>query len=340
VGVQALFVGEESGMERDLVMREGVPFQAIQAGAMHGVGVSRAANGAVRTSRGIAQARQVLAAFKPDVVLLTGGFVGVPVSVAAWLSRVPSVVYLPDIEPGQALKVMARLATKVATTTEASAQFIDPRKMVVTGYPVREAFATATRESARAQLGIAPDARVLLVFGGSKGARSINQAVSASGSIARLLEAAIVIHVTGAADWDEVSAARAALSPAQQARYLAFKYLHEEMASAMAAADLAICRAGASALGELPYLGLPAILVPYPYAWRYQKVNAQHLEARGAAVVLPDDMLGDESHGLAQRAIELLSDPARLHAMRGAALGAGRRDGAERIAALLVEVSH
>lgn len=327
-------------MERELVMREGVPFRAIQAGAMHGVGFSRAANGAMRTSRGVVEARRVMSEFKPDVALLTGGFVGVPVSVAAWLSRVPSVVYLPDIEPGRALTVMARLATKIATTTEASVQFIDRRKMVVTGYPVRDSFASVTREGARAQFGIAPDAPVLLVFGGSKGARSINQAVTASGSIARLLEAATVIHVTGAADWDVVSAARAALSPEQQMRYHVFKYLHEEMAAAMGAADLAVCRAGASALGELTYLGLPAILVPYPYAWRYQKVNAQYLEAKGAAVVLSDEMLGDESHGLTQRAIELLNDSVRLHAMREAALRAGRRDGAERIATLLAQVSH
>jgi UDP-N-acetylglucosamine--N-acetylmuramyl-(pentapeptide) pyrophosphoryl-undecaprenol N-acetylglucosamine transferase len=112
------------------------------------------------------------------------------------------------------------------------------------------------------------------------------------------------------------------------------------MAAAMAAADLAVCRAGASALGELPYLGLPAILVPYPYAWRYQKVNAEYLAARGAAIVMEDQALSGEEGGLARRVIELLSDPARLGAMRAAALRTGHRDGAERIAALLAEVCH
>ncbi|GIV85171.1 MAG: UDP-N-acetylglucosamine--N-acetylmuramyl-(pentapeptide) pyrophosphoryl-undecaprenol N-acetylglucosamine transferase [Candidatus Roseilinea sp.] len=324
-------------MERSLVSREGVPFRAIQAGAMHGVGPVRAAGGALRTLRGMVEARRILAEFKPDVVFLTGGFVGVPVSLAAWLQRIPSVVYLPDIQPGHALRVMAHFAARVATTTEASARFIAPDKMVVTGYPVREAFAAVSREEARQHFGIAPGERVLLVYGGSKGARSINRAVLAG--LARLLEGTVVLHVTGAKDWAEVSAARAQLPEGQRARYLAFEYLHDEMALAMAAADLAVCRAGASALGELPYLGLPAILVPYPYAWRYQRVNAQYLADRDAAMVVEDGSLMDEREGLLPRVIALLGAPGRLNAMRQASLRLGRRDGAERIAALLIEVS-
>lgn len=325
-------------MERELVTRESVPFKAISAGAMHGVGVARAVRGAFRTVQGVRDARRIVNEFKPDVVLLTGGFVGVPVSIAASMAGVPAVVFLPDIEPGQALKVMARFATKVATTTEASAQFIDAKKMVVTGYPVREVFANADRDSARAHFGIAADEKVLLVFGGSKGARSINRAVIAG--IESLLQRAVVIHVAGTNDWDEVSAARAQLTEAQQARYLAFKYLHEEMAQAMAAADLAICRAGASALGELPYLGLPALLVPYPYAWRYQKVNAQYLSDRCAAEMLRDEDLVDADKGLVARTTVLLGDATKLTAMRQAMQAAGRRDGAAQIATLLLQVGH
>lgn len=325
-------------MERELVTREGVPFKAISAGAMHGVGISRAVRGAFRTAQGVSDAMRVVSEFKPDVVLLTGGFVGVPVSVAASVKRVPAVVFLPDIEPGQALNVMARFATKVATTTDASAQFIDPRKMVVTGYPVREAFAQTSRDAARKQFGIAADEKVLLVYGGSKGARSINRAVLAG--IDALLQRAVVIHVAGANDWEEVSTARAQLTEAQQQRYLAFQYLHEDMAQAMAAADLAICRAGASVLGELPYLGLPALLVPYPYAWRYQKVNAQYLADKGAAEMLRDEELAGADNGLVARAAALLADAAKLEAMRQAMLAAGRRDGAAQIASLLLQVSH
>ncbi len=204
--------------------------------------------------------------------------------------------------------------------------------------PTREAFAQVDRESAREHFGIAAEEVVLLVFGGSKGAQSINRAVLAG--IDALLQRAVVIHVAGAGDWDEVSAARSQLTEAQQTRYLAFKYLHEEMAQAMAAADLAICRAGASVLGELPYLGLPALLVPYPHAWRYQKVNAQYLAGRGAAEVLRDEELADAGRGLVARSMALLEDAAKMSAMRQAMLAAGRRDGAAQIASLLLQVRH
>lgn len=306
---------------------------AIKAGALHGVGAARVVRGLARNAAGTLQAMRAVGRFHPDVVLLTGGFVGVPVALAAFAHRVPSLVYLPDIEPGSAVKLMAAFASAVAATTEASARYFPPGKTVVTGYPVREAFAAVDRASARASLGLPGDERVLLVFGGSKGARSINRAALAG--LDALLGLAWVIHVSGAGDWDEVRAARDGLSPDMRDRYLAYPYLHEEMAAAMAAADLVVCRAGASALGELPYVGLPAVLVPYPYAWRYQKVNAQYLTDRGAAVTLPDENLGDPARGLVATVEALLRNATRLERMRAAAIGLSRRDGAERIAHVL-----
>ena len=330
-------------MERGLVSREqigGKPieFVPIAAGAMNGVGWKQQVRGALRLLRGVFSAINIVNTFKPDVVLLTGGFVGVPVSVAAWLKRVPTVVYLPDIEPGKALQVMARLATKVAATTEASARFIAKEKLVVTGYPVREAFEGATRpqgrQRGRVRFNITQNEKVLLVFGGSKGARSINRAILKD--IGSLLRLGVVIHVSGAVDWAEVSAARAQLTREQQARYLAFEYLHEEMADAMVVADLAVCRSGAVSLGELPFVGLPAVLVPYPYAWRFQKVNADYLAQRGAAVVLRDEDLEGE---LVNTVTNLLNDATKLAGMREAMLALGTRDGAARIADVMLRVT-
>ncbi len=334
----ALFVGENDGMEQTLVMREGVPFAAIQAGALNGVGLLNAARGAWRTLCGTLAALRVIRRFKPGCVLLTGGFVGVPVALASKALRVPSVVYLPDVEPGLALKFMARFAAKVATTTEASAAFVDARKMVVTGYPVRSAFAGLTRAHARAQLGLPADARVVLVFGGSKGARSINQSVAAGAAELLALGGDVyVIHVTGALGHAEIAALHAAEPEANRARWRVYPYLHEEMAAAMFAADLAVCRSGASALGELPYAGLPAVLVPYPHAWRYQKVNAQYLVDKGAAVMLADAALEKELIAVIRA---LLSDDGALAQMRRNAQALARRDGAQRIADLLKEVHH
>lgn len=324
-------------MEAALVRRAEVAFAGIPAGAVHGVGVGRMARGAWRTLRGIVAAWRLIGRFRPNAVLLTGGFVGVPVSIAAWLRRVPAVVFLPDIEPGLALKVMARLAWRVAATTADSAAWVSASKLVPTGYPLREQFLTVTRGGARARLGIPDGERVLLIYGGSKGARSINRA--ALSALPDLLRRAVVIHVTGEADWKEVEDARKELSAADQARYLAHAYLHEEMVDAMAAADLVICRSGASSLGELPALGLPAILAPYPHAWRYQRVNADYLAARGAAFVLEDAALSDPERGMAARAIQLLDDAPALEAMRQASRRLARLDGADNIAVLLAKAA-
>ncbi len=328
-----LFVGESDGMERALVEREDVPFATIHAGALNGVGVFGMVRGVLRLLRGLREALGHIAAFRPDVVLLTGGFVGVPMALAARLRRVPAVVYLPDIEPGLALNLMARFAQRIAVTTEESARFVAEEKMVVTGYPVREAFAGANRDDARERLSLPEDGRVLLVFGGSRGAQSINRAVVAG--IEELTAVCTVVQVTGATSWQEVADAHAQAPAAVRARWRVHQYLHEEMVDAMAAADLTVCRSGASALGELPCVGLPAVLVPYPYTWRFQKVNAQYLVDRGAATLLEDGALAGE---LVTRVVGLLQNPAELAAMRAASLKLAQCDGAERIARVMVEV--
>jgi len=301
-------------MERTLVEREGVRFASIHAGALNGVGLLGTVRGLLRLVRGFGEALRHLAAFRPDVVLLTGGFVG-------------------DIDPGLALNLMARFARRIAVTTEESARFVAPRKMVVTGYPVREAFASVDRDTARARLALPAESPVLLVFGGSRGAQSINRAVVAG--IEALTRTCTVVQVTGAASWNEVANAHAQASEAVRTRWRVYQYLHEEMVDAMAAADLAVCRSGASALGELPCVGLPAVLVPYPYAWRFQKINAQYLVDRGAATLLEDGALQSE---LVDRVLQLLQDRPGLAGMREASLRIAQCDGAERIARVLTEV--
>ncbi len=331
--VEALFVGESDGMERALVEREGLRFEAIHAGALNGVGLLRSIVGVLRLVRGLFEAWRVLGRFRPDVVLLTGGFVGVPVAVAAWLRRIPSLVYLPDIEPGLALRLMVHFAERVATTTEASARYIPAQKMVVTGYPVRAAFAGADRMESRLRLGFPDDHLVLLVYGGSRGAQSINRAVVAG--IEKLASRCVVVQVTGASGWKEVADAYALASEVVRTNWRVYEYLHEEMVDVMAAADLAVCRSGASVLGELPCLGLPAVLVPYPYAWRFQKVNAQYLVEYGAALMLEDHMLAEN---LVDRVLALLGDADALAAMRTASQSAARCDGAVRSAQHVREI--
>lgn len=314
-----LWVGGSGGMEADLVKREGIPFTAIPAAGVHGVGLRALPGNLVRLLRGYLASRRILSQFKPDVLLFTGGYVAVPMALAARLpdqnaKRPRSLVFIPDIEPGLALKVVVRVADVVAGVTEETRSFLPKDKPYqVTGYPVREELLSWNKESARKSLGLSDRLPVLLVSGGSKGARSLNRALLRV--LPELLGEMQVIHISGRVDWPDVETARRTLTDEAMARYHAFPYLYEEMGAALAAADLAISRAGASTLGEFSAMGLPAILVPYPYAWRYQKVNAQYLVGRGAAVEIED---ADLSVKLLPLVRELVRDPDRLVQMRRA----------------------
>jgi UDP-N-acetylglucosamine--N-acetylmuramyl-(pentapeptide) pyrophosphoryl-undecaprenol N-acetylglucosamine transferase len=228
---------------------------------------------------------------------------------------------------------VAKFATKIGVTAEDSMRYFPARKVMVTGYPTRSALAQADRAAAARQFELTADRKTLLVFGGSKGARSINRALA--GVLEPLLAKYQIIHISGAADAVEVQSQRAALAPELQRYYHVFEYVHE-MGLALAAADLVVSRAGASILGEYPLFGLPSILIPYPYAWRYQKVNAHYLAARGAALPLDDETLSETLLPTIER---LLGDEARLRALSAAARSLARPAAAVTLALTLQEMA-
>jgi UDP-N-acetylglucosamine:LPS N-acetylglucosamine transferase len=305
-----------------LVQRAKVPFKSIPAAGVHGVGLKTLPGNVIRLVRGFFAARRILHEFKPDVLFFTGGYVAVPMALAGM--RIPTVLYVPDIEPALAIKTLARFADKIAVTAEESFHFFShPERLVLTGYPTRTDLTRWTRPDARRSFNLTGDTPILLVLGGSKGARSINNAVMEN--LSPLLEQVQLIHITGELDWPTVKARMNELSGVQAARYHAFPYLHEEMGAVLAAADLALSRAGASTLGEYPLFGLPAILVPYPYAWRYQKINSKALVQCGAAVMLEDDKLSNQ---LLPTVNELLSQPQKMASMRVAMKGLSRPEAA------------
>lgn len=321
-----VWVGSTGGMERELVERAGLEFAAVHAGGLHGVGWAKMAINGAQLIRGTLEAVALVRRYRPAALFVTGGYASVPVALACRAAGVPGLVYLPDVEPGQAIRLLSRLTRKVAVTADASRAYFPHAQVVVTGYPVRPEFGTLARADARAALGLPAEAQVLLVVGGSRGAQGLNDIVVSN--LEALLALAHVVHVTGTLDWDRVSAARARLDAAGQARYHAYAYLHE-LPAALVAADLAISRAGASTLGEFPAAGLPSILVPYPYAWRYQKVNADYLATRGAALRVDEADLAARVVALVS---ELLGAPARLEAMRAAASALAIPDAAGRLA--------
>lgn len=326
------YLGSKGGIEETLVEREGISFKGVQAGPLRGKGPSVVARSAGRLLFGMVQASRTLAAFRPDVLLATGGYVSIPVALAGRLRRIPVVVYLPDVEPGWAVRALAPLAKRIAVTSVSSRAYLPSAKVVVTGYPVREEIYGRDKEEARRRLGLQVNVPTLLVLGGSRGARSINKTVGEN--LGRLLETCQVIHVCGASDegWLRDQASR--LGGTLSERYALYSYLHSEFPLALAAADLALSRAGASVMGEYPAVGLPSVLVPYPYAGSHQDRNAEYLSQAGAALVLRNG----QTNSLRDAVTELLRDTARLSRMAKEAGALSRPNAARDIAALLLEV--
>ena len=332
-----LWIGTKGEMEEDLVPRAGLRLETVSGGPIVGVPLLARARNAAKLARGLFATSGHVRRFRPDVLFVTGGYVAAPAAVAARRHGVPIVIYLPDVEPGSSIRFAVPLARRIACTTEGSSAFVPAAKMVVTGYPVRpdiRAAAALSRAQALAQFDLAPGRPTLFVFGGSRGARNINRALMAT--LPALLTDTQVIHVSGTLTWPEVEANAATLPAALRANYRPYPYLHEAMGAAFRAADLVLARAGASMLGEGPAFGLPAILVPLTFAWRYQKVNADYLTERGAAVQLIDETLAET---LLPTVRGLLADRDKLARMAAAAAALDRPEAAADLARVILKTA-
>jgi UDP-N-acetylglucosamine--N-acetylmuramyl-(pentapeptide) pyrophosphoryl-undecaprenol N-acetylglucosamine transferase len=330
-----LFLGSAGGPERAAVEREGWAFAGLKVRGVAGVGPVRAAAALALIALAVGEARRVLRQFRPDVVVGTGAYVSAPVVVAARSLGVAALLHEQNAHPGLANRLLARWARPavVAVGMPAAARFFR-RRVEVTGNPVRQEVLAGDRAAARAAMGIAPGAIVPLVFGGSQGAHRINMAVlEALPLLAAERERLHLIHATGERDFDTVRERYAALG--FRARVAPFI---REMGAAYAAADFAICRAGAITLAELSAVGVPALLVPYPFAANdHQRLNAEAYTRAGAARTVPDRELTGEPVAAfvrqACREAEVLRDMGRQ------ARTLAVPDAADRIAALVAEIA-
>jgi UDP-N-acetylglucosamine--N-acetylmuramyl-(pentapeptide) pyrophosphoryl-undecaprenol N-acetylglucosamine transferase len=321
-----LWIGSRGGIEEELVRRDGIEFIGLAAGGLRGMGLLTKLRNAFRIIGSVGRARSILAEFRPDVALVTGGFACVAVTLAAWIRWLPVMIYLPDIVPGQAIRFLSRFAARVAVTSEESYRYFRREKVTVTGYPVRRNVYHLERSDARRALSLDTEEKTLLVFGGSRGARSINRALVAG--LSELLPVCQIVHISGRLDAEWVEGAARRLPDALRQRYHPYAYLHD-MPSALVAADLVVARAGAATLGEFPAARLPALLVPYPYSGQHQQPNADYMARNGSARVLSDAELQDK---LVPTVLELLRDDTALAEMREAAHAMARPDAAESIA--------
>ena len=342
-GAEVSFLGTRERIEAELVPAAGYEIDYVKVRGIDRRNPLKAARAGVEALGAVGEAREVLRRRGADVVMGGGGFVAGPAGLAATLTRTPLVLTEADSHLGLANRLLARRARRVCLAFPIEGREGEP--YLVTGRPVPKAVLEGNREQARARFGIAPEAKVLLVVGGSQGARSIN--LAAVEAFAEGENAVVpgmreevrshdfhVVHIAGTRDFPELESRLAAAPNAGNYTLLAYE---PNLGDALAAADLVLGRSGGS-IFEVVAVGRPAILVPYPFATAdHQSANAEWMRAAGAATVIPDAEL--TAARLAAEIGAVLGDEARLGEMAAAARELAKPDAARRIADEVLEAA-
>ncbi len=327
--VPVAWLGSRGGMEEGLVGRHQIPFEAISVDRLRGKGIARWLRAPFQILRSVTQALGVLRRLRPRSVLALGGFAAGPGGLAAWLLRVPLVVHEQNRIPGLTNRVLMRLAKRRLCGLDGP--FARRVGATAVGNPVREAILNLPEP---AQRGLASDGRRrLLVLGGSQGARYLNQTLPAALAQIPTEQRPQVLHQCGAGNLAATEAAYADAGVAVDCReFIA------DMAEVYAKAELAVCRSGALTVAELAAAGLPAILVPFPYAVDdHQTANGQWLVDAGAALLMAESKTS--AADLASALGELYAHPQRLQQMAGAARAMSPAGAAQKVALACLEVA-
>jgi UDP-N-acetylglucosamine--N-acetylmuramyl-(pentapeptide) pyrophosphoryl-undecaprenol N-acetylglucosamine transferase len=335
--VELDYIGGVRGFERRLVaddpMRGPLRYHQLVVRSLRSAGASiHTVLDPARLAASVPQAWWLLGRLRPAALFTTGGYLALPLVLAARARGIPTLVWEGNVRPGRATRALGRYATRVAVSFPPTLEAFGD-KGLVSGTPIRS-FAGIDRTVARDAFGIGPADRLLLVFGGSQAVARMNAALAEA--LPRLVADWHVLHLAGDDGMAAASAARQSLPAPLRARYTPEPFLTDRMADALVAADLVVGRAGSSTCAELAAAGVASILVPYPYAGAHQRFNAGYLADEGAAVVVPDGELTGER--LVAEASALLDDP-RRHAMAVAARRLGRPDAARTLAVELLALA-
>ena len=330
---EVLFIGTQEGLESDIIPKEGFKLSTIDVrGFERRLSVHNVLT-IVKTIGSVWQAREIILKFKPDIVIGTGGYVCGPVLLAASLMGIPTMIQEQNVIPGITNKILARFVDKIAVGyAEAKANFSYKEKVFVSGNPIRSEVILATRDESITALDLDPAKRTILISGGSRGARSINQAMLQVHQQFAGRQDIQLLHVTGQSEYNGIvgKLKQCCIDTVKAGNIIIKPYLYN-MPQALAAADIAVFRAGAVGLAELTARGIPSILVPYPFAAEnHQEFNARVMEKQGAAVVIRDAELNGAR--LVEVLTELVSSPQKLAAMAAASKNIGCPEAAERIA--------
>lgn len=298
-GTKFLFIGTRRGdPEKLLAEKKNISYQGIFCGKLRRYFSFRNIIDLVFLILGFIQSIFIILEFKPQAILSAGGFVAVPLSIAAWFCRVPVFIHQQDIIPGLTNKIIAPLAKKITVSFEESLKDYSRNKVILTGNPVRSEILKGSRQRAVEKFGLQKEWPVLLIIGGGTGALFINQIVFKI--IPKLSEFCQIIHLTGRG--------KNKGAEIKNKRYHQYEFLNQEMPDAFCVADLVVSRAGLGVLTELAALAKPAILIPIPDS--HQEANAKYFLKNEAAVVLNQKILTEEE--LLKKIQDLLNSPKDL----------------------------
>lgn len=333
-GLELEYVGGVRGLERRLVGEAGeLPYHQLVVRSLRSTGRNaHLVLDPLRLAAATPQAWRLLGRLRPAALFTTGGYLAIPLLAAARGRGIPSLVWEGNVIPGRATRAVGSLATRVAVSFPPTLQAFGDRAFV-SGTPIRSV-AGIDRLAARAEWGVGPDDRLLLVFGGSQAVARITAALDEA--LSALVADWVVLHLAGEAGMTAALASRHRLPKAQRDRYRPTPFLTDRMAEALVAADLVLGRAGSSTCAEVAAVGVAAILVPYPHARGHQAANAAWLAEHGAAVVVDDEALTGER--LRVEAAALRDDP-RRRVIADAARRLGRPDAAHQIAAAVLDLA-
>jgi len=317
-----IFVGRKDSIEEKIIKENGFPFYGITAAGFVGKDFFTRIKSILLILKGIKQSLKILHEQKIHLVLGTGSYVSVPVVLAAKKLSIPVILQEQNVIPGKANRFLARFAEKICLSYPESKKYFPEKKCFITGNPVRKEILNLKKETNKTIK--------ILILGGSQGARAINEAFCAAWPYLKEKEIQF-IHQTGEKDFLWVRE----FYEKNNIPGKVFPFL-KDMAWAYAQANLVISRAGATTLAEITLIGLPSILIPYPWAIGHQLYNAKVLEKAGAAVVIPQEELTGKR--LAETILDLIKNNQCLKKMTTAALNLGKPEAAEKIVALCLEV--
>ena len=286
-GYKISYIGSYDGIERKLIEELNIPYYGISSGKLRRYFDLKNFTDPFRVLKGFSESRKLLKQLKPDVVFSKGGFVTVPVVIAAKKCKIPAIIHESDMTPGLANKLCISSAVKVCCNFPETVNSLPKDKAVLTGTPIRQELLSGDPEEGRRFCGFTPDKPVLMVIGGSLGAASVNQHIRSI--LPQLLEEFQVIHLCGKGKTDE--------SLAGTKGYVQYEYIKKELADLFALSDIVISRAGANAICEISALHKPNLLIPLSAkASRGDQIlNARSFERQGYSMVLEEEEITDES---------------------------------------------